>query len=184
MIEVGSKFSVIQIGADVAFLMAAILLMINAIIRHEGVGIWIIFSSLSAVAGVFTLLTSRKKAVRAATGSRNAVSIPLARLRAQEAKSFVDLLTGAMRNLSDATAPSSRRQNRESSEEAARPRTGEAPRFRRSAPTATIPKQARQEPDNTLDYSPNNGEARDKDPSSSLDGWILASKRTRRTYTE
>jgi hypothetical protein len=183
VIEVGSEFNVIRFIAGVILLVAAILLLGSAVQRGAA-PLWVIYSLLSALAGVFTLLTSEKKVVRAATGSRNAVSIPLARLRTQEAKSFVDLLSGAMRNLSQSTPSSARRQNRESFENATRPLTGDEPRSRKSPPTATFPRQMRQEPDGTLNYSSTNGEAPDGNASSALDGWILASKRTRRTYIE
>jgi hypothetical protein len=179
VIEVGGKFNVTQLSAGVVFLVAAILLLGSAIVQHDAPRLWMIYSLLSALAGVFTLWASEKKVVRAATGSRNAVAIPLARLRTQEAKSFVDLLSGAMRNLSQPSPTSSRRQNREAFEKATRSLNGDDPRYRKSSPTATFSKQIQQEPDGTLNYSSNGDYG-----STASESWRPASPRGKRTFIE
>ncbi|NUM77077.1 hypothetical protein HUU40_22190 [candidate division KSB1 bacterium] len=91
-VDVGSKFYPVQF-------------FFGLIIFCTGVAYvnFFLLKLVSAVIGGFIMYAARKKVFHvSAAGSRNAVTLPLTRIKVEESKSFIDLVCGAMRNLQKA----------------------------------------------------------------------------------
>lgn len=91
-VDVGSKFYPMQF-------------LLGLIIFWAGIfyGYPLLLKLVAAVIGGLIMHAARKKVFHvAASGSRNAVTLPLTRIKVGESKSFIDLVCGAMRNLQKA----------------------------------------------------------------------------------
>jgi len=155
LIEVGSKLNLIQFIVGMVLLLSTLFLLIGAIFRPGETGRLLIICGLfSALSGLFVLLTAWKKVLQASgAGYRSTVSLPLASIGVNDSKSFVDLVSGAIRNLSKAAEPPPLPLSREAAEKVAQPLNSGEPRFKKSLAAQTSSKQIRQEPGGTPNHS-------------------------------
>jgi hypothetical protein len=162
-IHVGSKFNPAQFMAGVLLFLGAINLLNHAISHAQTPSLWIVGSLLGALAGLLALMGSEKKVLQASgAGAQNSVMLPLSRLGVNESKSFVDLVSGAIRSLT-----SSRRELARASNHSA---NGTESHHRPSQTFKSPLKPSSPEKDSL------NGE----DTQKTRDGWIPPSVRARR----
>src|SRR5574341_644096 len=163
-IQVGSKFNIAQLMAGVLLLLGAIPLLSRAISQPQSKSLWIVGSLLCALAGLLALMTSEKKILQASGGgSQNSIMLPLSRLGVSESKSFVDLVSGAIRSLTVS--------RREPARAASHLTNGTETPYRPS-----VPSQSRFKPSSPESKDSPNGE----DLPRNRDGWIPPSARARR----
>lgn len=99
----GSKFSVLQFAVGLLFLLFAVILLGGAIFADSD---FFIGSLASAVVGTLAVLTAGRKVLQvSAGGDKNSVTLPLRRIKMEESKSFVDLVSRAIRNLQKPATP-------------------------------------------------------------------------------
>ncbi|MGH7599034.1 MAG: hypothetical protein ACREOI_21980 [bacterium] len=135
-IEAGSKFNVVQLVAGLVLLAGAVFLLSNAVFQPSQKMLFIITSLLSALAGSFAIMTAAQKVLQVScSGLQNSIRLPVVRLGASESKSFVDLVSGAVRNLHKATAATTHQAGRKSAETLKNSKNGDDGRAR--APRAT-----------------------------------------------
>jgi hypothetical protein len=134
-VEAGSKLNIIQFVAGVILLLGAMLLVGGAISNRSEKLLFLICSSLSALAGLFALMTSEKKVLQVLGSSpQNSVRLPLARLSIKESKSFIDLVSGAARNVSKATPATAHQAGRKPAEALKNSKNGNDVRARVTQP--------------------------------------------------
>jgi hypothetical protein len=147
-IEAGNKFEVVRFAAGVILLLGAVLLAGGAISQHSGKLLFTIGSSASALAGLFALMTSEKKVLQALSGgTQSSIRLTLSRLNANESKSFIDLVSKAVRNLSQATAANSAQSGRKPDEPIQNLKNGDDKRTRTSRPKRAPQHQPHPEPE-------------------------------------
>lgn len=90
-IYVGSKFKIVQSFIGIIFLLAAIFV-------PRGLPWW--GRLMAILIGAIILFTARKKVLEVSCGDRrNSVSLPLTRIKTEESKRFIDLISEAIRNI-------------------------------------------------------------------------------------
>jgi hypothetical protein len=145
-IEAGSKFNVGQLVAGLILLLGAIFLLITAAFHRQEKLLFILYSLLSALAGSFTLMTAAKKVLHVSCSSlQNSIRLPLVRLGVSESKSFVDLVSGAVRNLHKVAPATTHQTGRKSAEALKNSKNGDNGRARTSRATSSFEGRSYQE---------------------------------------
>lgn len=156
IIEAGSKFNVVQLVAGLVLLAGAVFLLSNAVFQPPKKLLFIIASLLSALAGSFALMTAAKKVLHVSCSSlQNSIRLPLVRLGVSESKSFVDLVSGAVRNLHKATPANAHPSGRKAAETLKNSKNGDDGRARTSRPAPSFASRSYQEPDGAWNESLN-----------------------------
>lgn len=99
----GSKFSALQFVSGLLLLLFAVILIGGAIFADNALFIGSIYSVVVGIIAVFT--AGRKVLQISAGGFKNSVTLSLRRIKVEESKSFVELVCGAIRNLSKVATP-------------------------------------------------------------------------------
>jgi hypothetical protein len=155
-VEAGSQFNVVQLVAGLILLLGTVLLLSGAIFQGSEKLLFILCSLLSALAGSLVLMTAGKKVLQVSGSSRqNSIRLPLVRLGVSESKSFVDLVSGAVRNLRKATPAIAHQAGRKPAEALKNSRNGDDVRTRASRATQSFASRSYQEPDGAWNESPN-----------------------------
>jgi hypothetical protein len=155
-LEVGSQFNVVQLVAGLILLLGAVLLLSGAIFQGSEKLLFIICSLLSALAGSLALMTAGKKVLQVSGSSRqNSVRLPLMRLGVSESKSFVDLVSGAVRNLRKAAPATTQQAGRKPAEALKNSKSGDDGRSRTSRATQSFASRSYQESDGAWNESLN-----------------------------
>jgi hypothetical protein len=155
-IEVGSKFNVVQLVAGLVFLVGAVFLLSLAVFQRQEKLLFIIYSLLSALAGSFAFMTAAKKVLHVSGSSlQNSIRLPLMRLGVDESKNFVDLVSGAVRNLSKATPATAHQAGRKPAEALKNSKSGDDGRSRTSRATQSFANRSYQEPEGAWNESLN-----------------------------
>jgi len=155
-IEAGSKFNVVQLVAGLILLGGAVFLLITAAFQRQEKLLFILCSLLSALAGSFAFMTAAKKVLQVSGSSRqNSIRLPLVRLGASESKSFVDLVSGAVRNLHKVAPVTAHPAGRKSAETLKNSKNGDGGRSRASRETQPLSGRSYREPDGAWNESLN-----------------------------
>ncbi|MGH7455289.1 MAG: hypothetical protein ACRENG_28310 [bacterium] len=203
-IEAGSQFNVMQLVAGLVLLLGAVLLLSGAISQPHEKLLFILCSFLSALGGSLALMTAGKKVLQVSGSSlQKSIRLPLVRLGVSESKSFVDLVSGAVRNLSKAMPAAAHQPGRKPDAALKNSKNGDDVRTRASRVTQPPLSQSYQEPDAATGGSLNGSDNRyrksrlsqpttpqpKQEPAEtpntpSSDGWYRTSSRDRRMYIE
>jgi hypothetical protein len=155
-IEAGSKFNVVQLVAGLVLLVGAVFLLSSAVFQRQEKLLFIMCSLLSALAGSFAFMTAEKKVLRVSGSSfQNSIRLPLVRLGVSESKSFVDLVSGAVRNLHKAAQTIAHQSGRKPAETLRNSKNGDDGRSRTPRATQSFASRSYQEPDEAWNESLN-----------------------------
>jgi hypothetical protein len=155
-IKAGDKFNVVQLVAGLALLIGAVFLLSNAVSQRQEKLFFILCSLLSALVGSFAFMTAGKKVLQVSGSSlRNSIRLPLVRLGVSESKSFIDLVSGAVRNLHKATPAAADQARRKPAETMKNSKNGDDGRARASRATQAFASRSYQEPDGAWNESLN-----------------------------
>lgn len=203
-IAVGSKFNFVQLVVGFVLLAGAVFFLSSAVFQRQEKLLFIIGSLLGALAGSFALMTAGKKVLRVSGSSlQNSIRLGLVRLGISESKGFVDLVSGAVRNLSLATPATAHQASRLRTSRTKQPfanrsyqvpegawnesRNGQDTSYQapRESPRKTV-NQLRQEPEATTPNTPSNNDDYylEHRTSPSGEGWYRTSSRDRRKHIE
>ena len=98
-IEVGSRPNIVQFVAGLVLLGFALLCFGGALFKDVDIRLFIIYSLLSGLVGVISLLTAGQKILQVSGSSkRSVIALPLTQISVNESKRFIDLISNAIRN--------------------------------------------------------------------------------------
>jgi hypothetical protein len=164
-IEAGSKFNVVQLVAGLILLIGAVFLLITAAFQRQEKLLFILCSLLSALVGSFALMSAAKKVLHVSCSSRqNSIRLPLVRLGASESKSFVDLVSGAVRNLHKEAQAAAQQAGRKPAETLKNSKNNDNGRSWASRATQPFANRSYQEPEGAWDESLNGQDTSYKTP--------------------